>query len=90
MRKLNGAEAEWAKRAMNSQGDTVLKAMRMNPMAMMDKDDILKVLGKMGHAFERHHVTAALKNLKERELVIQSGPTSFGLAKKTNSTRWVK
>lgn len=90
VRKLNGAEAEWAKRALNSQGDAVLKVMRESGMAMLDKDDILKELGKAGHAFERWHVTAALKNLKERKLVIQSGPTFFGLAKKTNSTRWVK
>lgn len=77
-RKLTGEELKWAERALNGQGDVVAAVMsELAPLCT--KDEILSKVNARQYAWEPHHVTAAIKNLKDRELVIQKGSARFGL-----------
>jgi len=80
--KLTGPELEWAKKAMNGQGNVVLKLMYEEPKKHWDKDSMLAKVNKAGYAWEEHHVNAAFRNLKERGLVEQKKGFTFMLKEK--------
>ena len=77
-RKLTGEELKWAERALNGQGDIVAAVMsELDPLCT--KKEILSKVNARHYAWEPRHVTAAIKNLKGRELVFQKGSAKYGL-----------
>lgn len=71
-----GEELRWAKEAMNKQGDLVFGVIK-GLSGSFDKHIVLKTLNKQGRDLEPHHVAAALKNLKERGLLLQKAGGMF-------------
>jgi hypothetical protein len=71
---MTATHSDWARRALFGQGNAVLRAAFPRREEFVTFDEVRARVAKAGHDFESHHVTAALENLKGRQLVrVQTG-----------------
>ena len=71
IKNLSDDQEAWARRQLDRQGE--LLASVMDEGDGLYRDDLLSKVNALGHDWESRHLTAAIKNLKQREIAEQKG-----------------